>query len=361
MAPTLGIVVGTGARCAEPGCDAPPAWVRGRATTWCDAHLAGLAAACGYTPAEPLADPKQRWLVVHDACGTPRHVSFASIRKAVTTARAEPPVCGRCRWTEWARWVRTQVQPAWDRAGLPGPAHAEWTVQRQRAAFDACEGEPLEELHDGDGLDPVLWRCRNCGRIDCQPPERLSPEARWKECADCNNARLYNDLLRVRGSFTTRGLELLQDYPGDRDAPLVARCLRCGAPRTISLHQLTTGVLPCLGCDGTLLDPTAPHRVYLFHFPQLHAYKVGITHARDDGRLQQHRSAGGILIDTVPTPNRAVALVLERDVLDRYRAHPADVLPTDFPHGGWTECWNELAGYPDLHDVMQGHRQLYEA
>ncbi len=235
-----------------------------------------------------------------------------------------------------------------------------WPAARQAAAFAACNGEPLEELHDGDGHDPVLWRCRGCGRIDCQPPERLSPDATWLECRDCDHARLYNDPARVRGTFATRGLELLTDYPGDRDAVLATRCLRCGASRSISLQQLTSGVLPCMGCDGVLLDPNAPHRVYLFHFARLAAFKVGITHCRDDTRLAQHASCGGVLIDVIQTPNRSAALAIERAVLDRYRAHPAGVSPADFPHGGWTECWDHLAGRPDLIDLMVEHGHLYD-
>lgn len=234
-----------------------------------------------------------------------------------------------------------------------------WPVGRQLAVFDAVGGEPFEELEDGTGHYPVLWRCRDCGTIDCKPPARMQSDASWRECQVCDRARIYNDPARVAGTFRTRGLDLVSAYTGDRDETLDARCMRCSEARRISMRQLTSGVLPCLSCDGQLPDPHAPHRVYLFHYPQLNAYKIGITHSRNDARLGQHVANGGVLISVVPTPDRPTALLIERSVLDRYRGFPARVASADFPFGGWTECWSEQAGYPDLWDAIRSHSDLY--
>ncbi|HEX8867288.1 MAG TPA: hypothetical protein VF821_16635 [Lentzea sp.] len=69
----------------------------------------------------------------------------------------------------------------------------------------------------------------------------------------------------------------------------------------MSWTSICSGTPPCLRCDGARLDPTAPHRVYLFHLPQMGAgvYKIGITRSAHDGRLRTHTRNGGVLLDVV--------------------------------------------------------------
>lgn len=226
-----------------------------------------------------------------------------------------------------------------------------WPVQRTRAVFDAVDAELLGDPGDGDGLTPLAWRCRCCGYLDATPAERMEGQARssWLVCHACNMQRLHQSPQPLVRYYSTRGLRLLSSPAKDRGVPYDAICERCGTRRRVSVMTLTSGSPPCLRCDGHSLDPEAPHRVYLFAFDALTAYKVGITHCADDSRLRAHRGIGGALQEVVTMPDRATAVVLERLVLDRYRAAPAmSVSAHHFPHGGWTECWDMRAGHPSL-------------
>lgn len=135
-----------------------------------------------------------------------------------------------------------------------------------------------------------------------------------------------------------------------------ARCLRCGSDRIVSWSALSAGMPPCIRCDGRRLDPAAPHRVYLFLFPHLGAhgvYKVGITHCVDDRRLTQHRRVNGELLSLVTVRDRAAAFAIEASVLMKYQPiGPVAVGPADLPYGGATECWDAIAGYPDLGQMV---------
>jgi len=96
--------------------------------------------------------------------------------------------------------------------------------------------------------------------------------------------------------------------------------------------------------------------VYLFVFDHLGAhgvYKVGITHCVDDHRLAQHKKAKGHLLQIVTVSDRASAFAVEASVLRKYQPiAPASVSPADLPYGGATECWDAIAGYPDLAELV---------
>lgn len=349
--------------CATQGCTNQPAWpsVR-RSLTWCDDCLRCLCFERGYVPLEPLTDPKARWLVSHVACGKERYTNLRTIR---TTE----PVCPHCRWSAWGATVRAGLWQNWQRhiitawaTGSTGEltellhnymARYVWSAERIRALFDTADAELLTEPEDGDGLDPLPWRCRRCGWIDALPAERMLGEARasWLVCRSCNQDRLHRDPAPLARYYQVRRLRLLATVAKDRAEAYNAECMRCGTLRRVSVGTLASGAPPCLVCDGRRLDPAAPHHVYLFEFPHLQAYKVGITHTADDSRLAKHRAAGGSLCEVVEVPNRATALLLERLILDQYRDHPAEVAEHHFPQGGWTECWDSRVGRPSLADV----------
>jgi hypothetical protein len=351
--------------CATAGCDRTPQWpsVR-RSLTWCEPCLAALAQARGYTPAEPLTGPKQRWLLTHDACGKARHSNLATVRKT-------GPVCPTCKGRENATWVRAEVMPTFAMAILRAIAVGDleaareyagafahryaWTAERIRELFASIDADLLDDAIEGDGLDPLSWRCQLCGNVDASAPERLlgAEHASWMPCRACDQQRLRHDPAALRRYFSTRGLELLSSPAADRSVAYDARCSRCGTGRRVSVMTLTSGSPPCLRCDGQHLDPSAPHRVYLFAFPLLSAYKIGITHCEDDSRLRAHLAQGGQLLESVTVPDRAAAVMLERLVLDRFRRWPADVHAGHFPQGGWTECWDARAGHPSLADLQR--------
>ena len=88
-------------------------------------------------------------------------------------------------------------------------------------------------------------------------------------------------------------------------------------------------------------NPQAPHRVYLFHFPALRAFKVGVTHLRNDNRLRAHVRNGGELVETVTVDTFAQALALERAVLAGTSHRRLVYGAAEFPAGGGTECWSD--------------------
>ena len=195
--------------------------------------------------------------------------------------------------------------------------------------------------------------CEQCGGAQTDSLFGISEGVRlsWLPCTFCNADRFKPDDVTITERFTSLGMELLSAWTGDPGAALEARCRRCGTDRIVSWSALATAP-PCLCCDGRRLDPEAPHRVYLFEFPRLGehgVYKVGITHSVDDRRLAQHRAAGGRLLQVVDVADRAFAFAVEAAVLRRLQAAAAaSVRPADLPYGGATECWDALAGYPDL-------------
>lgn len=352
-------------RCSTPDCLREPVWpsVR-RSKTWCQECLSALARSRGYEPEEPLREPTQRWLLRHLSCSGLRHSNLTTVRKA-------EPVCPHCRWTRWAEQIRPSVADTARKmvaALLAGDASTfvaladfydhryVWPAERVAAVFDSADAELLVEPADGDGLTPLPWRCRRCGYIDALPAERMQGEsqASWLVCHACNLERLHRSPQPLHRYSSLRGLKLVSTPAKDRHVAYDASCVRCGTPRRVSVMTLTSGAPPCLRCDGQRLDPTAPHRVYLFAFTDLAAYKVGITHCADDLRLIAHQRIGGQLLEIVTLPNRATAVVAERMVLDRYRHAAAPAATTEcFPQGGWTECWAMSAGHPDLKEVVK--------
>ncbi|MFF2347811.1 BRCT domain-containing protein [Pseudarthrobacter sp. NPDC058119] len=83
--------------------------------------------------------------------------------------------------------------------------------------------------------------------------------------------------------------------------------------------------------------------MYLFHFPDWHAYKVGITNSGNDSRLDRHRLAGGRLLELIEVPHRGAAFWVEQEVLNAMMPWPATGLPTDRVISGWTEMWDDSA------------------
>jgi hypothetical protein len=229
-----------------------------------------------------------------------------------------------------------------------------WSLEQQEQLLIVAGLRALAPLVDNRAADfPLNVECLHCGGAQTNSLFGFSEGVRlsWLPCTFCNAARFKPTELDIRARMESLGLELLSTWTGDPGAGLQARCLRCGTDRVVSWSALGS-TPPCLRCDGRRLDPQAPHRVYLFAFPRLGphgVYKVGITHCVDDRRLGQHRAVGGQLLQVVDVPDRASAFAVEAAVLARYQSvAPASVAAADLPHGGATECWDALAGYPDL-------------
>lgn len=145
---------------------------------------------------------------------------------------------------------------------------------------------------------------------------------------------------------TSGSLRLLGPCRGEF-VPQAAECLECGTLRAVSYRRIVDGTASlCWACTFGI-RPNEPHRVYLIRVPRLGVYKVGLTHARHDRRLFDHELEGGIVVDTVTVTDRAAARVLERRILDEYAPwRAAEVGPTEFPQGGWTETWLDVEDAP---------------
>lgn len=115
----------------------------------------------------------------------------------------------------------------------------------------------------------------------------------------------------------------------------VSECTGLRLNRVKSLREAHTD--DCRICGPR--NPDAPHRVYLFHFARLEAFKVGVTHVANDSRLTAHRRAGGELRQIREVPNWRAALDLEQQILAYTARRRLNYGAAEFPHGGGSECW----------------------
>lgn len=326
--------------CATEGCHLPSRWPRPRGRIgFCDACLGGFAEAQSAMMLRPGDDARARFRVRHDACGAVTDVSLPMLRKGW--------VCRACKLGSLTAsgWVQ---------------GRGSWSLERQEQLMTVAGLRPLVPLVDSAPGDlPVNIECVTCGGAQTDSLFGFSEGVRlsWVPCTFCNAQRFEPTGAMVTDRFAALGLTLISEWSGDPGAGLDAVCSRCGTPRVVSWLGLASGAPPCLRCDGRRLDPDAPHRVYLFSFARLGphgVFKVGITHCADDRRLAQHTAAGGRLVQIVEVGDRATAFAIEATVLRRFQPQaPASVTHTDLPQGGSTECWDAIAGYPDLELLLQ--------
>lgn len=327
--------------CSTLGCSRTSRWPRPRRTVgFCDECLVEMVQACSASVVTLPNGPRDRIRTRHDPCAAIVDVSLAMLRRGGW-------VCQMCRRTQNLANLRTQ---SWyldqDRV---------WPVALQEQVLTTAGLRPLHPLGDADRDEPVNVKCLECGGASVDTLFGFAEGIRlsWLPCPHCNAARFRPTTETVAARLTALGMELLDDFDGDPARPLRASCRRCYAPRSVAWQAIGSGSPPCLRCDGARLDPGAPHRVYLIHFPHLGevgVYKVGITHCADDNRLKAHQRAGGTVIQTVQVRDRAHAFALERHVLERYQSSTPVMLARDLlPQGGTTECWAAYGGHPDLH------------
>lgn len=324
--------------CATRGCERPSRWPRPRGRLgFCDDCLDDMAASQEAEIVHPGNDPRARFRVRHEPCGTTVDVSLPMLRRGW--------VCRACKLTALTAtgWIQ---------------GRATWTLHQQIELLQTAGFIPLHPLSNLSAGDlPLNVECLECGGAQVDSLFGISEGVRlsWLPCRFCNDQRFKPTASTVAGRFAALGLQLRSPWCGDPGAPLDAVCQRCGTTRHVSYSTVATAP-PCLRCDGRRLDPDAPCRVYLFRFDALGprgVFKVGITHRADDRRLDIHVAAGGILIEVVEVENRRVALAVEASVLNAYRTlAPAVITHRDFPHGGWTECWDQVAGRPELRDHL---------
>lgn len=325
--------------CSTPSCQNESRWPRvRRAIGFCDHCLTELIAKCDATPVTFGDEACARFRTRHNPCGAIVDISLPMIRRGGW-------VCQMCKWIQHGIENR--------RLGYPNLV-GDWPVERQEQVLTAAGMRSLHPLGDQDGNDPLNVECLECGAAQADTLFGISEGIRlsWLPCTECNARRFKPTQETIGARFAALGLSLVGEFTGDPGRPLNATCTRCSTERSVSWSAICGGTPPCLRCDGSRLDPDAPHRVYLIEFPHLGecgVYKVGITHCANDNRLHNHEKAGGRVMKTIQVANRAAALAIERRILETYLPLAPVQLHRDLlPHGGTTECWSRHAGYPDL-------------
>lgn len=258
-------------------------------------------------------------------CGTVRHVRAANVKRSGGVA---------CRWchgaAKWGPWGAMERERTAQWREVRGAA---WVLEQLHAMGLA----PLTPI--GDEFDVVGVLCEVCGETVVVLPERLAPDRGWNGCERCSADRQRQVRDNAPALFADHGLTLDGPCRGEF-APQRAVCISCGTPRQVSYRALVDGAAPlCWVCThGIRIDE--PHRIYLVRFAQLHAWKVGITHARHDRRLADHTLNGGVVEQVITVPNRAAARHVERQVLATYAPWQTTTFGVEeLPQGGWTETW----------------------
>jgi hypothetical protein len=304
--------------------------------------------AAGLIPLTEYARQADEREAICTRCGTWRRVTLRALRSPDGIA---------CRWCDgWAKWVpwgneyREQVR-GWR------PIRGKEFSARQIAVTGLMPLTPL-----GDEFTPVGCLCLKCGETLVTVPERIDERRPdWFSCARCQIAANRAASQESEKVFADAGLKLLGKVLG-RHTPMPVECLTCGILRHVTYNDALNGTGPaCWTCTHGI-RPDEPHRLYLFRFPALGVLKVGITHARHDNRLMEHRVNGGELVQVVTVPDRDTALAAEAWILaSRRQLLRTAVGPLDFPQGGWTEAWSEVdAPALDLEEVCRMLTQTHE-
>lgn len=95
--------------------------------------------------------------------------------------------------------------------------------------------------------------------------------------------------------------------------------------------------------------PSRPYEVYLIHFPEEGCFKVGLTHS-ESHRISHFSRHGGILVDRVAVDCKALAEIIEADVLE-LTADWHRLGDRKRPGSGYTEMWSDEGPTVDLDQV----------
>lgn len=347
-------------RCATVGCGDVAAYPTRTRSAYCVSCIDDKYQAVGLKPVGEFVGTRIRRVSECVECGVRLGYSLEMVLRVLNEGGHT-----RCEWCKMKRqgeslrnsalaMLRAKGRVAYPAGegvneGSSGNLPKVWFPERVGDLFWRLHLEVAADLSGAsDGYDPVLVRCEKCGTEQVHIPARMEVylENGWCACSVCGSTGpCVEDVVRC---FNEHGLILLEPRASNIEK-LSAACENCGADRFVSMQQLRRGVVSCYICDGAA-DPSKPHRVYLFLFPGLACYKVGITNAGNDLRLRVHQSRGGILQEILETSNLASALAIEQAVLAAMADYPSTVTPDDFPRNGWTETWSVDAPKVSLAD-----------
>lgn len=314
----------------------------GRCVSCIDARYRQL----GWRPREPYISPEYARQCVCIECNQPDAVTYAEIRNKDR------------RYCDWCSCRRMYEY------GLVREP-SKWDITMEQAAQIVLGSDFLARGAGGEVLDAegvavqmeqvwslVAVECVVCGTTtrwsaSMSLGSRREPDrSRCSYCLSLPLAPWQDDFFEAHG--------LVRDHGGYArlSQRVAARCVDCGAERSISIVELKTGVAPCLRCAEST-DPDAVHVVYLMHFPRLAAYKIGITSTelRHD-RIASHVAQGGTLLERYEVPNREAARTVEEFVLRTVKDYPSNCTEREFPQDGYTETWSDGGPGIDLGKVI---------
>ncbi|WP_433177245.1 hypothetical protein [Actinoallomurus sp. CA-150999] len=292
------------------------------------------------------ATPDQNWLSSRisffcSTCGEPGDITSAKLK------RAFGEVCECCIAREF--YLSNLAEDP-----------SKWGFTRQGAVsiisdagFDLID-DAGEVLFGARAVDAVreVWIevpviCRACStKMKISAVEVMALEEGAAHCLTCVSPDMMDQINDV---YSSHGL--VRDHVGYArlSDPVAAHCMTCGSDRRVSFLGLLRGEPACLSCTSGI-DPNAPHRVYLMHFPRFGVFKIGITNLEDRNydRIHDHESHGGTVVEIVDVPNREAAFTVERAILATVTHYHSDVSRRQFPQGGWTETWRDHAPAVDL-------------
>lgn len=356
-------MVGPTQPCSTEGCNHIAAFSTRVKPAFCVSCIDGFFRAGGVEPVEPFT-ARNGWRRTEClTCGVrlPYRLDFVLDKNIVGEA-----VCRVCFWGSCARQRNHKTEldevigtclsrptglteDEKELIAMHGPARQSiarwwWPTERTRATVALLHHDLLIDTGEhNDGWDPVVLRCQLCGTESVQLPGRMESElsGHWCLCQSCNRRNPGPCASDVLVGFAAHSMTIAEPRSG-AETIQEATCSRCGTPRAVSMRGLNANHVPCYVCDGAA-DPGNPHRVYLFHFPAWHAFKVGITNTGNDFRLTTHLNNGGVLIEIVTVPHRAAAFWMEDQVLSNVRAWPVAGIPVERSITGWTEMWRDDA------------------
>jgi hypothetical protein len=205
--------------------------------------------------------------------------------------------------------------------------------------------EPLEP-YPGDVHAPWRCRCLTCGTP--VTPSRANA-LRQHPCKHCSKTAAGVKIRVCSVEEASRilveaGLESREPYPGTVLAPWSIGCRTCSWRGIVQLHYLRQGNRPvcrCVPARPSGFDGGRSALLYVLHHDEHDAGKIGVT---NEGtlRLNQHRTAGWIVVATTSFDEGWKAVAVESAVLRQLRGEgSAPFLAAGaMPYGGHTETFD---------------------
>lgn len=158
MKETTDTVPATGQVCSTNGCGNPAAYKTRSKPAWCTGCIDGILRKGGLRADEPFTGPKDLRLTTCLECGVQAHYKF---EYTLEKNAQQEKTCRACHWTEWAQMVR---QMSGDEMPRYLYSREEIISRLGKNGFDlvTMTGEA------NDGNDPVVTRCRSCGKRSAQ-------------------------------------------------------------------------------------------------------------------------------------------------------------------------------------------------